>query len=165
MRKSLIAGAILIPIGMFMSTGPALGPTLASRSLEREGLTLMTPADACAAENERSVMVGTYNIFAFSSAEYISVCRGESGSDICIPGPECGTADSEVLLFPEGNGVFLRCRARSALGLLTPQERGDLLAGLAALFLGVFLVVGSPLRDALARRRWDAIEDQPATSG
>jgi hypothetical protein len=164
MRKSLILGVVLIPLGLVLTLPPAMGPTVVSQALEHEGTVVMTKADDCSSVASRIPSFGGASPTSFMRSDHIRLEWPHCGQ-VCIPGPECGVEDAEVLVFPEGNGLIYQCRARSALGVLTPQEGRSLLGGLLALLGSMALVFAPPVRDRIARRRWAAIEDEPPGSG
>ena len=151
MRKSTLAGAIVLFFGSIAVARPILGPTLVSEALERDGVSVVTPADDCNATS--SPLFSTYGRSLAKSREGVKL-----RDELCIPGPECGQADSEVLVFPEGNGLFYQCRARSALGVLTPGERSSLVWALLFELVGLLLCFAIPIRHAISRRRWATVD-------
>lgn len=156
MRKTTIAGVIVLCIGTLQALRPILGPTVVSSALDREGVAQLTPAEDCRS-GSRTPQFSLYGYLPSSDRAQVHIDQG--GHDaLCIPGPECGLESSEVLLFPAGNGLFYQCRARSALGVLTPQERADMIWAVVFVLLGLALTGGPRLRDTMARRRWDAID-------
>ncbi len=148
MRKSTIAGIPVLLFGLIALVRPILGPTLVSSALEREGV--VVTSHWCRGDD--FLTVPTFD------GPKVQRVRHEGELSYCVSGPDCGESHVEVMVFPDGNGLFYQCRARSVIGVLTDQERRGLWQGGLFSLLGLLVVAGPFLRDRLSRRRWAAVE-------